>query len=67
MDVVSTISICFVVDKYKTLRPLLSRGRSIFFSNFVQKAQNPYIQNIVIYNKLTQIHYQTTQENKFNY
>lgn len=67
MDVVSTISICFVVDKYKTLHPLLSRGRSLFFQILYKKAQNPYIQNIVIYNKLTQIHYQTTQENKFNY
>ena len=57
MDVVSTISICFVVDKYKTLAPFCQEGGA-HFSNFVQKAQNPYIQNIVIYNKLTQIHYQ---------
>ena len=67
MDVVSTISICFVVDKYKTLPPPFVKRAELIFSNFVQKAQNPYIQNIVIYNKLTQIHYQTTQENKFNY
>ena len=37
MDVVSTISICFVVDKYKTLRPLLSRGRSSFFQILYKK------------------------------